>query len=147
MAGSNKNVKTKQLYGHLKSAAWFLRYFSLNRVRLVNLIKRTEQLKRKGKTLPIWYKGYFNLYCDLQTTQDSKVEKFILTHQTFYSETRSRCWGPEALPDCWWQTARQDRGLDSAAAAPDDQSPHHAGAPADTKWQRSLQLKNINENI
>lgn len=37
---------------------------------------------------------------------------------------------------CWRSTVGQDVGPDSAAAAQDDQSPHHVDAPADTNDKR-----------
>lgn len=69
----------------------------------------------------------------------------VLTHQKLYSETWSSCWGLETLPV--WSTVGQHRGPDCAVAAPDHRSPHRAGAPADTKWQRSLKVNIMNKNI
>lgn len=42
---------------------------------------------------------------------------------------------------CCWLTVGWDGGPDSAAAAPDHQSPHPGGAPADATKDISFKLK------
>lgn len=41
---------------------------------------------------------------------------------------------------CWRSAAGQDGGPDSGAAAQDDRSPHHVGAPAGTNDKCFLRL-------
>jgi len=74
-------------------------------------------------------------------SQENRCEKVIMvvwTHQTLCSEIWSSCWGRETLLVWWWRAEGQDPEPDSAAAVPDDQSPHRADAPAVTKQEKSL---------